>query len=70
MSGRLLTSGEVAEQLGVAVKTLYQWHSQRPKKGPLPIKVGKFLRWKQADVDAWIDAQSPESNVTPIRRAS
>lgn len=71
MSPRLLTTEEVAEQLGLSVKTLYQWHSQKPHpKGPVPIKVGKYLRWRPADVEAWIDAQAPDSNVTPIRRAS
>lgn len=66
----LLAVEDVAAQLGVAVKTIYQWRLRRPIYGPPAIKVGKYLRWKQADVDAWIDAQSPESNVTPIWRVS
>lgn len=70
MTPRLLTAEEVAEQLQVAVNTLYDWRTRKPVYGPPAIKVGKYLRWKQADVEAWIDAQSPESNVTPIRRAS
>lgn len=70
MTTRLLTTEEVAEQLGVAVNTLYDWRARRPVYGPPAIKVGKYLRWRPADVEAWIDAQAPESNVTPIRRAS
>lgn len=66
----LLTIEDVAAQLGVAVQTIYGWRTRQPIYGPPAIKVGKYLRWKPADVDAWIDAQVPESNVTPIRRAS
>lgn len=66
----LLTVEEVAEILRVAVKTVYQWRSRRPPYGPEPIKVGKYLRWKPEVVQAWIDAQQPESKVTPIRRGA
>lgn len=66
----LLAIEDLSAQLRVPVKTIYYWRSLHPMYGPPAIKVGKYLRWKQADVDAWIDAQSPESNVTPIRRAS
>ncbi len=56
--GRLLTIEEVGEQIGgVSPKTLYFWRTARPAKGPQAIKVGKYLRWKQASVDAWIEEQ-------------
>lgn len=68
---RLLTVEDVAEQLGVAVKTVYQRRSRRPEAyGPPAFKVGKYLRWKPEVVQAWIDAQEPESNVTPLRRGA
>lgn len=70
MMAALLTVEEVAEQLGVAVKTVYQWRSRSPQYGPPAMKVGKYLRWKPEVVQAWIDAQQPESNVTPIRRGA
>ncbi|MBN9208184.1 MAG: helix-turn-helix domain-containing protein [Microbacterium ginsengisoli] len=67
--GRLLTVDDVAERLQVAVKTVYQWRARKPEAyGPPAIKVGKYLRWKPEVVDAWIDAQEPDSNVTPIRQ--
>lgn len=65
---RLLTAEDVADLLGVAVKTVYQWRSRRPAYGPPAFKVGKYLRWRPEAVQAWIDAQQPDSNVTPIRR--
>ncbi|MEV4689419.1 helix-turn-helix transcriptional regulator [Microbacterium sp. LWH3-1.2] len=68
---RLLTVEDVAEELGVSVKTIYQWRSRQPAPyGPPAIKVGKYLRWRPDALREWIDAQSSESNVTPIRRRS
>lgn len=52
----LLTPGDVAGQLGVPVKTLYVWRTKNG--GPRGIRVGKHLRFRQADVDAWIEAQA------------
>jgi predicted DNA-binding transcriptional regulator AlpA len=68
---RLLSVEEVARELGVAVKTVYQWRSRKPAPyGPPAIKVGKYLRWKPEVVQAWIDAQQPDTNVTPLRRGA
>ncbi|WP_275561502.1 helix-turn-helix transcriptional regulator [Microbacterium aoyamense] len=68
--GRLLSVTDMAALLGVSVKTVYQWRSRPIPYGPPAIKVGKYLRWKPEVVEAWIDAQEPESNVTPIRRGA
>lgn len=67
---RLLTATEVAETLGVAVNTIYDWRTRTPAYGPPAIKVGKYLRWKPEAVQAWIDSQESDSNVTPIRRSA
>jgi len=61
---QLLTIEQVADQLQVPVDTLYYWRSK--KQGPPALKVGKHLRWQQADVDAWLASLAPRSNVTPI----
>lgn len=53
MTERLLTAEELAEFLGVSVATLYQWRWKNT--GPPALKVGRYLRWRQADVDAWLD---------------
>ncbi|MGN7977382.1 helix-turn-helix transcriptional regulator [Microbacterium sp. 22195] len=66
----LLTPDEVASILGVEVQTLYKWRTLKPAYGPAAIKVGKYLRWKSSTVQAWIDAQGPASNVTPIKRTA
>lgn len=55
MAERLLTPVEVAEVLGVPVATLYQWRTRG--EGPLGLRVGRHLRYRQADLDRWLDAQ-------------
>lgn len=51
-----LTTEQVSEYLTVPVGTLYQWRSRG--HGPRAAKVGRHLRWKQADVDRWVDDQA------------
>lgn len=53
---RHLDVSDVAEQLGVAVQTLYRWRSEG-KDMPKGFKVGGRVRWRQESVDAWITAQ-------------
>ncbi|MFF5968007.1 helix-turn-helix transcriptional regulator [Streptomyces collinus] len=54
--GPLATPAEVAEYLGVPVKTLYQWKYRAV--GPNVHKVGRHLRYRWAEVDAWLNAQA------------
>lgn len=51
----LATPPEVAEYLGIPVKTLAEWRSQG--KGPEWRKVGRHARYRWADVEKWVDAQ-------------
>ncbi|MGY1435248.1 helix-turn-helix transcriptional regulator [Streptomyces reniochalinae] len=57
-SGRtpLAAPDEVADYLGVPVKTLYQWHHRRI--GPNVLKVGRHLRYRWPEVEEWLTAQS------------
>jgi excisionase family DNA binding protein len=50
------TAEEVAEYLGVPVATLYQWRYH--DKGPRASKVGRHIRYRWADVEAWLDSQA------------
>src|SRR5262245_11474079 len=49
---RLMTIDEVAEYTQIPKYTLYKLHSQR--RGPLAAKLGRHLRYRRSDVDAWI----------------
>lgn len=50
---RLATVEEVSDYLGVPIDTLYVWRSRG--KGPRAGKVGKHLRYRWDDVEAWFD---------------
>lgn len=53
MLPNLMTIQAVAEYLGVPVKTIYNWRAEG--KGPRGIRVGRHLRYRLADVEAWLD---------------
>ena len=53
---RLLSIDEVAELLGVPAGTLYRW--RYVGTGPRGIKVGKHVRYRPADVEAWLEEQA------------
>ncbi len=46
---------EVAAFLGVPVRTVYDWRYR--SEGPPGIRVGRHLRFRWADVDAWLDGR-------------
>ena len=53
----LATTAQVAAFLhDIPPHTLEQWRSQG--KGPKYIKVGRHVRYRWSDVQAWLDAQS------------
>ncbi len=49
---------EVSLNLGIPVQTLYQWRTL--SKGPRGIKVGKHVRYRWTDVEAWLDRQADQ----------
>ena len=51
----LLTTTQRSEYLEVPVKTLYAWRHRN--YGPPGIRVGKHVRYRATDVEAWLDAQ-------------
>ena len=51
---KLWSVDEVADYLGVPKQTVYQWRTRG--YGPEGVKVGKYVRYKPADVEAWFDA--------------
>lgn len=63
----LLTAKTLAELLGLAEQTIYNRHSNG---GDLPpsLKIGRALRFRQSEVDAWLDrlqATTPAVIVDP-----
>jgi excisionase family DNA binding protein len=52
----LWTAEDVAKFLGVPVATLYQWRYRRT--GPRAYRVGRHLRYRPAEVRAWLDKRA------------
>jgi excisionase family DNA binding protein len=53
---RLLTLGEVADQLGVPEASLRYW--RHIGTGPPSIKVGRHVRYRPTDINAWLRAHT------------
>ncbi|WP_431907270.1 helix-turn-helix transcriptional regulator [Amycolatopsis thermoflava] len=55
MSQKLLSIEDLADYLGVPKGTLYQWRTKG--YGPPGRRVGKYVRYRPEDVDAWVEQQ-------------
>ena len=60
MGDPMLTPQELAAFLAVPVATVYRWNSEGT--GPRRVRVGKHVRFRRADVDAWIEQQLDQTN--------
>lgn len=58
MQQPLWTTQQTAEHLQMPVATLYRW--RQTNYGPPAVRIGKHLRYRPADVEAFIDRQSAE----------
>ena len=56
---RLMTVEDLAEYLRLPTGTIYKQRSEGT--GPPGYRVGKYVRWRRSEVDAWL-----ESNRDPI----
>ena len=54
---KLLTAEEVAHLTGLPLNTIYKHRHQRKGLGALAVKVGRHLRWRESDIEAWLDEQ-------------
>lgn len=53
-SDTLFTIDQAARYLAIPKTTLYTWRTRRVGFGPRAMKVGGSLRYRRADLDAWI----------------
>jgi excisionase family DNA binding protein len=51
----MLSIEELAEYLGKPVRTIYDWRLSG--RGPRAVHVGRSLRYRVCDVQAWLDGQ-------------
>ena len=53
----LLSAADVAEALGISVRTLWRW--SRDGITPAPLRLGKkTTRWRASDLQRYIDSRS------------
>ena len=64
----LLLPKQAAHTLSVTEHTLAQWRSDG--FGPKYVRVGRLIRYKAADVAAWVQARSVTPGAKPPVRAS
>lgn len=55
IEGRLLRPLDVAARIGVPVGTLANWRCDG--RGPRYLKVGRHVRYRVEDLEAWLDRQ-------------
>jgi excisionase family DNA binding protein len=53
----LLSAKTLAKRLEVSVRTL--WRLRSSGKLPEPVRIGGVIRWRTADIDAWVAAGCP-----------
>lgn len=52
----LLTAKDLSSQLGISASSIYRRRSLRESLPPA-VKIGGSVRWRQSDVDAWLESQ-------------
>lgn len=64
MSADLLTTQQASEILQTPAPTLVRWRFER--RGPAYVKLGASVRYKRADLEAWITANrvDPQTEAT------
>jgi excisionase family DNA binding protein len=54
----LLTEAELAQLLKVSVGTIRRWRAEGT--GPPALRLGRGVRYRRADVDAWLERQAED----------
>lgn len=62
---QLLTARELATMLSLKEQTIYNRHSTGASL-PTAVKIGSRLRFRQSDVDAWIESQVEQTNAAIV----
>jgi excisionase family DNA binding protein len=54
----LLTEADLAKLLKVTVRTVRRWRAEG--SGPRALKIGRGVRYRRADVDAWLQTKGQD----------
>ena len=61
----LMTVEQVADYLNVPVKTVYRWRLMGT--GPRGARVGRYIRFRRVDVEAWVERRVEEGRAADAR---
>ena len=50
----LMTRAEVAELIRIDLRTLDRWRADPEVRFPVPVRVGRVLRWRRSSVERWL----------------
>ena len=64
MNKAFLNTPEAAEYLGLQKSTLDAWRCRGG--GPRFVKLGSAVRYRQADLDAWIESRVRENTIQEV----
>lgn len=53
----LLNTREAADYLGLSTSTLEHWRTETPMRGPALARIGHQVRYRQADLDRFVESQ-------------
>lgn len=53
-----VSTREVAEYFAIPVQNIYDQRCKNVEPGSLGIRVGRHLRFRWSDIDAWVEKQS------------
>ncbi|MEL7992282.1 helix-turn-helix transcriptional regulator [Streptomyces albidoflavus] len=56
-----MSARELADFLGVPLNTVYMWNHRH--QGPRAHKVGRYLRYRWPEVEAWLEARAVDRPV-------
>jgi excisionase family DNA binding protein len=65
---RLMTITDLSAMLGVPVDTLYGWRHRG--EAPEGCRIGRYVRYRRAAVEAWLDTQADRLISNPTRADS
>ena len=68
MSKMLLKVSELAQILNLSQRTIHRLNCTG--KLPSPIKISGSIRWRQSDIDLWLDLDCPDRGTFDMRKAS
>jgi predicted DNA-binding transcriptional regulator AlpA len=54
----LLRAAEVGALMGASERWI--WDKASAGKLPKPLRIGRFVRWRRRDIEAWIEAGCPD----------